>query len=122
MASTRPRFGLSTPTSSSPFTAVTGRCRGSSRFTPRATAALEYEMDIAPVQDWLGFPVHQRDVHRLGARGRLWFSVGSRGRIRGNIGIERLWRSLKYEVVYLHELRYGLEVKCPTIGGTSSAP
>lgn len=79
-------------------------------------------MDIAPVQDWLGFPVHQRDVHRLGARGRLWLSMGNRGRFRGNIGIERLWRSLKYEVVYLHELRYGLEVKCPTIGGTSSAP
>ena len=35
------------------------------------------------------------------------FSMDGRGRFRGNIFIERLWRSLKYKAVYLHELRDG---------------
>ena len=34
---------------------------------------------------------------------------GGRGRFLDNIFIERLWRSLKYEAVYLHELRDGVE-------------
>ena len=33
------------------------------------------------------------------------FSIDGRGRFPENIFIERLWRSLKYEGVYLHELR-----------------
>ena len=33
------------------------------------------------------------------------FSMDGRGRFLDNIFIERLWRSLKYEAVYLHELR-----------------
>ena len=37
------------------------------------------------------------------------FSMDGRGRFLDNIFIERLWRSLKYEAVYLHELRDGLE-------------
>lgn len=36
------------------------------------------------------------------------FSMDGRGRFLDNIFIERLWRSLKYEAVYLHELRDGL--------------
>jgi len=34
-------------------------------------------------------------------------SMDGRGRCMDNIFIERLWRSLKYEVVYLHELTDG---------------
>ena len=41
----------------------------------------------------------------LGAGGR--FSMDGRGRFLDNIFIERLWRSLKYEAVYLYELRDG---------------
>ena len=37
------------------------------------------------------------------------FSMDSRGRFLDNIFIERLWRSLKYEAVYLHELGDGVE-------------
>ena len=35
------------------------------------------------------------------------FSMDGRGRFLDNIFIERLWRSLKYEAVYLYELRDG---------------
>jgi len=35
-------------------------------------------------------------------------SMDGRGRCMDNIFIERLWRSLKYEAVYLHELSDGL--------------
>ena len=35
--------------------------------------------------------------------------MDGRGRFRDNIFIERLCRSLKYEAVYLHELRDGAE-------------
>ncbi len=34
-------------------------------------------------------------------------SMDGRGRCLDNVFIERLWRSLKYEAVYLHELRDG---------------
>ena len=36
-------------------------------------------------------------------------SMDGRGRCMDNVFIERLWRSLKYEAVYLHELRDGFE-------------
>ena len=39
------------------------------------------------------------------------FSMDGRGRYIANIFIERLWRSLKYEAVYLHELRDGLDAE-----------
>ena len=39
------------------------------------------------------------------------FSMDGRGRFLDNIFIERLWRSLKYEAVYLHELRDGIEAE-----------
>jgi putative transposase len=38
-------------------------------------------------------------------------SMDGRGRYMDNIFIERLWRSLKYEAVYLHELRDGFEAE-----------
>ena len=37
--------------------------------------------------------------------------MDGRGRYYDDIFIERLWRSLKYEAVYLHELRNGLEAE-----------
>ena len=38
-------------------------------------------------------------------------SMDSRGRYMDNIFIERLWRSLKYEAVYLHELTDGFKAE-----------
>jgi putative transposase len=38
-------------------------------------------------------------------------SMDGRGRYMDNIFIERLWRSLKYEAVYLHELTDGFKVE-----------
>ncbi len=43
-------------------------------------------------------------------------SMDGRGRYLDNIFIERLWRSLKYEAVYLHELADGIEAR-RVIGG-----
>ena len=43
-------------------------------------------------------------------------SMDGRGRYMDNIFIERLWRSLKYEAVYLHELSDGFEAE-RVIGG-----
>ena len=39
------------------------------------------------------------------------FSMDGRGRFLDNIFIDRLWRSLKYEAVYLHELCDGLDAE-----------
>ena len=39
------------------------------------------------------------------------FSMDGRGRFHDNIFIERLWRSRKYEAVYPHELRNGLDAE-----------
>ena len=38
-------------------------------------------------------------------------SMDGRGRCLDNIFIERLWRSLKYEAVYLHELSDGFQAQ-----------
>lgn len=46
----------------------------------------------------------------LGEAG-IAISMDGRGRCMDNIFIERLWRSLKYEAVYLHELADGFEAK-----------
>ena len=43
---------------------------------------------------------------RLQAAG-IRISMDGRGRFMDNIFIERLWRSLKYEVIYLHEIADG---------------
>ena len=39
-------------------------------------------------------------------------SMDGRGRCLDNIFIERLWRSLKYEAVYLHEIADGFSARC----------
>jgi putative transposase len=38
-------------------------------------------------------------------------SMGGRGRWLDNVFIERLWRSLKYECVYLHAFETGSELR-----------
>ena len=42
-------------------------------------------------------------------------SMDGRGRCMDNIFIERLWRSLKYEAVYLHELPDGFAAQKATV-------
>ncbi len=42
---------------------------------------------------------------------RVAISMDGRGRCMDNIFIERLWRSLKYEAVYLHELSDGFQAQ-----------
>jgi putative transposase len=37
-------------------------------------------------------------------------SMDGRGRVFDNIFVERLWRTLKYELIYLHEFTNGLEL------------
>ena len=46
----------------------------------------------------------------------ITISMDGRGRCMDNIFIERLWRSLKYEAVYLHELTDGFKAE-RVIGG-----
>ena len=47
---------------------------------------------------------------RLQAAG-IRISMDGRGRFMDNIFIERLWRSLKYEAIYLHEIADGLTAR-----------
>ena len=51
-------------------------------------------------------------------------SMDGRGRCMDNIFIERLWRSLKYEAVYLHELTDGFRAErvSSASGSTSTTP
>ena len=42
---------------------------------------------------------------------KVKISMDGRGRFLDNIFIERLWRSMKYEAVYLHELVDGIEAR-----------
>ena len=41
-------------------------------------------------------------------------SMDRKGRFQGNISVERLWRSLKYECVYLHAWSHGCEARAGT--------
>jgi putative transposase len=41
----------------------------------------------------------------------IWISMDGRGRWMDNVFIERLWRSLKYECVYLHVFETGSELR-----------
>jgi len=44
-------------------------------------------------------------------RAEIKISMDGRGRYLDNIFIERLWRSLKQEAVYLHEITNGFQAK-----------
>ena len=50
------------------------------------------------------------DTARLRDAG-IRISMDGRGRCMDNIFIERLWRSLKYEAVYLHEIADGFTAR-----------
>ena len=55
-----------------------------------------------------GQPVHQLRLHRAPAGGRHPHLDGRPGPVHWTTSsIERLWRSLKYEAVYLHEIADG---------------
>ena len=56
---------------------------------------------------------------RLQAAG-VRISMDGRGRCMDNIFIERLWRSLKYEAVYLHDLAGGFEAGSSSTSGSAS--
>ena len=43
--------------------------------------------------------------------GEIKISMDGRGRYLGNIFIERLWRLLKQEPIYLHEITVGFQAK-----------
>ena len=58
-----------------------------------------------------GQPAHQPGVHRHPQRPPRTISMDRRGQCMDNIFIERLWRSLKYEAVYLHELSDGFQAQ-----------
>ena len=47
-------------------------------------------------------------------------SMDGRGRWMDNVMIERLWKSLKYECVYLRELETGSELRSALAGGSTS--
>ena len=50
-----------------------------------------------------GQPVHGRGVHRRAYWHEAWpISMDGEGAWRDNIFVERLWRTIKYEEVYLH--------------------
>ena len=56
---------------------------------------------------------------RLQAAG-IRISMDGRGRCMDNIFIERLWRSLKYEAIYLHEIADGYAARCFSLRCNSS--
>jgi len=45
------------------------------------------------------------------AKAEIKISMDGRGRYLDNIFIERLWRSLKQEAIYLHEINDGFQAK-----------
>ena len=47
-------------------------------------------------------------------------SMDGRGRWRDNVMIERLWRSLKYECIYLHAFENGTEAVSVSANGSRS--
>ena len=58
-----------------------------------------------------GQPIHQHRLHRHAGRGGGSISMDGRGRWMDNVFIERLWRSLKYEDIYLKGYADGREAQ-----------
>ena len=56
-------------------------------------------------------PVHSLEFTATLKGAGCAISMDGRGRCMDNIFIERLWRSLKYEAVYLHELSDGFQAQ-----------
>ena len=63
------------------------------------------------IQHRPGQPVHQLRLHRALASSGHPGLDGWQGRCMDNIFIERLWRSLKYEAIYLHEIADGFSAR-----------
>src|SRR5580698_9092255 len=55
--------------------------------------------------------IHLARFHRLLQKAGIRISMDGRGRWMDNVFIERLWRSLKYECVYLHAFETGSELR-----------
>ena len=55
-------------------------------------------------------------VHRGAGDTGVRISMDGRGRWMDNVFIERLWRSLKYECVYLHAFETGSELRAGLAG------
>ena len=53
------------------------------------------------LQHGSGQPIHQRQVHRVLLKNGIAISMDGKGSWRDNVFVERLWRSVKYEEVYL---------------------
>ena len=58
-----------------------------------------------------GIAVHRRNVDHHTDRSRRSHLNGWRGRYLDNIFIERLWRSLKQEAIYLEEIQDGFQAR-----------
>ena len=56
-------------------------------------------------------PVHRHGLHGPLQAAGIRISIDGRGRCMDTIFVERLWRSLKYEAVYLHEIADGFTVR-----------
>ena len=71
------------------------------------------------VRDHRAERIHELDVSQFTSfdftgvlrQAGVAISMDGRGRCMDNIFIERLWRSLKYEAVYLHELTDGFKAE-----------
>ena len=53
------------------------------------------------LQHGSGQPVHQHRLHRRADQASVAISMDGKGAWRDNVFVERLWRSVKYEEVYL---------------------
>ena len=65
------------------------------------------DLEAGDFQHGPGIAVYERGVHRRLERHDIRVSMDGRGRVYDNIFIERLWRSVKYEEVYLPSLDFG---------------
>ena len=77
----------------------------------RARRGVGQVRQAGDLQHRSGQPVHRRRLHRAITGGGGEDLDGRQGRWLDNVFIERLWRSLKYEAVYLRELADGFEAE-----------
>lgn len=74
-------------------------------------------MEIFPCHDEIRvmhpttFSVHSFAFTNVLHKNGIQISMGGRGHCMGNIFIEHLWRSLKYENVYIHAYETGKEAQ-----------
>jgi len=60
------------------------------------------QMKSRDLQHRPGLAVHQRGLHRAAKERRDQDQHGRQGPWRDNVFVERIWKSIKYEEVYLH--------------------